>query len=99
MKREQSNKSTERILALLVLLLHGEYNRDEIFMSIAEYSRGATLASQIKMFERDLSTLERAGLHVEREKIYRGVVLYSVPPQQFRKDTDEQRDAQTSTHD
>jgi hypothetical protein len=85
MKREQSNKSTERILALLVLLLQGEYNRDEILMSIADYHRGATVASQIKMFERDLSTLERAGLHVERDKIYRGVVLYSVPPQQFRR--------------
>ena len=37
MKREQFNASTERILALLVLLLQGEYNRDEILMSIADY--------------------------------------------------------------
>ena len=85
MKREQSNASTERILALLVLLLQGEHNRDEIFMSIAEYSRGATDGAQRKVFERDLSTLERAGLHVERDKIARGMVLYSIPPEQFRR--------------
>ncbi len=89
MKREQSNKSTERILALLVLLLQGEHHQDEIFMSIPDYRRGATDGAQRKMFERDLSTLERAGLHVERDKIYRGVVLYSVPPQQFRRSIDE----------
>ena len=98
MKREQSNASTERILALLVLLLQGEHNRDEILSSIPAYGRGAAPASQVKMFERDLSTLERAGLHVERDKIYRGVVLYSVPPQQFRKDTDERDVKQPTAH-
>lgn len=54
-------------------------------MSIAEYSRGVSAGAQRKMFERDLSTLERAGLHVERDKITRGVVLYSVPMEQFSK--------------
>lgn len=65
MKAEQSNASTERILALLLLLMQGEHNRNEIFEAIAAYERGAEDDSQRKMLVRDLATLERAGIQVE----------------------------------
>jgi hypothetical protein len=78
MTTEPSNASTERILALLLLLLQGEYSRDEIFAKIAEYQRGAEEESQQKMLARDLSTLERAGIQVERK-----AGKYTVPREQF----------------
>jgi hypothetical protein len=65
MKAEQPNASTERILSLLLLLLQGEYSKDEIFAKIAAYSRGAEDDSQRKMLGRDLAPLERAGVQVE----------------------------------
>ena len=86
-RKEHSNASTERILTLLILLLQGEYSRDDILLSIAGYKRGAIPASQQKMFERDLSTLERVGIYVERQFVKKGWILYSVPIGQFSKDS------------
>ncbi len=86
MKKECSNAATERILALLILLLHGEHSRNDIFMSIETYERGATADSQHKMFDRDVSTLERVGIHVERHYEQDDILLYSIPMEQFSKD-------------
>ncbi len=86
MKKECSNASTERILALLILLLQGEFSRNDIFMNIAEYERGAEPSSQQKMLLRDLSTLERVGIHVKHQLGKDGVMRYSalLPPSKPR---------------
>ena len=58
----------------------GPRSRDEIFAKIAAYHRDAGTASQEKMLDRDLSTLERAGTHVERK-----AGRYFVPVTQFER--------------
>ncbi len=84
MTTEQSNASTERILALLLLLMQGEYSREDVLASIDAYHRDAEPESERRMFDRDLSTLERAGVQVERQSIG-GVTRYSVPIEQFER--------------
>ncbi len=81
--KSRSNASTERILALLLLLLHGEHSREDIFAKIAAYERRAEPASELKMLDRDLSTLERAGVHVEHSRS--GVTHYSLAMAQFER--------------
>lgn len=82
-KTEQSNASTERILALLILLLQGEQSREDIVDSIPAYRRGATAEAQQKMLDRDLSTLERAGLQVKRTTRLKGWTTYQILLSQF----------------
>jgi hypothetical protein len=83
MKKEHSNKSTERILLLLVLLLQGTHSREDIFARLPVYRRDAKTDAQRKMLDRDLATLEHVGIRIERRYTDRGVVLYSVLPKQF----------------
>ncbi len=71
MKAERSNASTERILALLVLLLDAEQTRAGIYTHIDAYTRAsASEQARRKMLDRDLSTLERAGINIVRRAIY-----------------------------
>ncbi len=78
MTAEPSNASTERILHLLVLLLAGEYSREDVFAKIDAYHRDAEPDSERRMFDRDVNTLERAGIQVERK-----AGRYSIPIEQF----------------
>ncbi len=60
-----SNSSTERILALLLLLMRDAAGREDIFASIAAYHRDSSPESQRRMLDRDIATLERAGIAVD----------------------------------
>jgi hypothetical protein len=64
MTAEPSNASTERILSLLLLLTAGEHTREDILTRIAAYHRDGSLQSQRRMLDRDLATMERAGICV-----------------------------------
>lgn len=77
MKREQASKSGERCLALLILLLQSEeISRAEIVQRLPYTGR--------KMLDRDLSTLERAGVQLLRSGRSTGAV-YRVSFRQFLK--------------
>lgn len=73
MKKEDSNTSAERIVLLLILLASTQegYSRTEIVERIPAYARNAKDASQNKMLDRDLSTLEKCGIHLIRENDWR----------------------------
>ena len=83
MKKEHPNKSTERILLLLVLLLQDKHSREDIFARLPVYRRDAKTDAQHKMLDRDLATLEHIGIAIERRYADKGIVLYSILPQQF----------------
>ncbi len=59
-----SNASTERILALLLLLMQDEHDQEDIFARIAAYNRDSSPESERRMLDRDLATMERAGICV-----------------------------------
>ena len=66
MTAEPSNASTERILHLMLLLMQGEYSKDEIFSRIAAYEHGAEDDARRRMLDRDLATMQKAGIEVSR---------------------------------
>ena len=66
MTAEPSNASTERILYLMLLLMQGEYSREDILTRIAAYARDGSPEAQRRMLDRDISTLERVGIEVSR---------------------------------
>jgi predicted DNA-binding transcriptional regulator YafY len=80
MTAESSNASTERILHLLVLLMAGEYSREDVFTKIDAYHRDADPDSERRMFERDVSTLARAGITITRH-----AGKYSITLEQFER--------------
>jgi hypothetical protein len=84
MKTEIANKSSERILALLVLLLQQDCTRQDIIEQIPAYRRGASPDAQRKMLDRDFSTLERVGVQVSRRETPVGL-SYRVLSSQFEK--------------
>lgn len=65
MLTEPSNASTERILSLLLLLMADSQSREDIFAKIAAYNRDGSPESQRRMLDRDIATLERAGIAVD----------------------------------
>ncbi len=67
MTAEPSNASTERILSLLLLLTAGEHTREDILTRIAAYHRDGSPESQRRMLDRDLATMERAGICVSHK--------------------------------
>ena len=66
MTTEPSNASTERILSLLLLLTVSEHTREDILTRIAAYHRDGSPESQRRMLDRDLATMEHAGIEVCR---------------------------------
>ena len=80
MTAEPSNASTERILHLMLLLMQGEYSKDEIFSRITAYERGAEDDARRRMLDRDLATMQKAGIEVSRH-----AGRYFIAPSQFER--------------
>jgi predicted DNA-binding transcriptional regulator YafY len=80
MLNESSNASAERILALLLLLMQGEYSREELYAKIDAYQRDAEPESQRRMFDRDIATIRSVGIQVEHK-----AGKYSIPMAQFER--------------
>ena len=75
MKTEIANKSSELVLAQLILLLQQDCTRQEIIEQIPAYRRGASPDAQCKMLDRDFSTLERVGCPDQQTRVTGGIVL------------------------
>jgi predicted DNA-binding transcriptional regulator YafY len=84
MKTESASQSSERVLALLILLLQQECRRQDIVAQIPAYSRATSTDAQHKMLDRDFSTLERAGVQISRRESDSGL-FYCVHSDQFEK--------------
>jgi hypothetical protein len=76
----QHPKMNGLLLHLLVLLMAGEYSREDVLASIEAYHRDAEPDSERRMFERDLSTLARAGITITRH-----AGKYSITLEQFER--------------
>lgn len=84
MKTEIANKSSELMLAQLILLLQQDCTRQEIIEQIPAYRRGASPDAQCKMLDRDFSTLERVGVQISRQESLAGL-SYRMLSSQFEK--------------
>src|SRR5437016_1893329 len=84
MKTEIANKSSERVLALLILLLQQDCSQQDIIEQIPAYRRGTSPGAQRKMLDRDFSTLERVGVQIIRQETPVGL-SYRVFSSQFEK--------------
>ena len=84
MKTEIANKSSERVLPLLILLLQQNCTQQEIIEQIPAYRRGASPDAQSKMLDRDFSTLERVGVQISRQESLAGL-SYRMLGSQFEK--------------
>ena len=91
MKAEEASKSCERVLSLLMLLLHGYHSRQEIVASIADYARCTSPDAQRKMLDRDFSTLERTGIQIDRQPLPIRGLAYSIPLSQFQQEQESEQ--------
>ena len=84
MKTGIANKSSELVLAQLILLLQQDCTRQEIIEQIPADRRGVSPDAQSKMLDRDFSTLERVGVQISRQESLAGL-SYRMLGSQFEK--------------
>jgi hypothetical protein len=69
-------ETTERVLALLLLLVTGPYERKEIFAKIPLYGEDDGSRAKDRMFERDLACLKGCGFLIETQRGGRAPACY-----------------------